>query len=63
MPPLGGTSVATAGLVDSGVVPAATATISYTAQLVADTSFEVDYWNGSQLVEDVQGGALVVMLQ
>jgi hypothetical protein len=40
-----------------------TATLQWTGQIAANTSFEVNYWNGSAFVEDIQGGSLTVTLQ
>ena len=60
-PDLTATSVATASVVDINGV--ATGQMTWTGQVVAGTSFEVDYWNGTQFIEDIQDGTLVVMLQ
>jgi len=54
-------SVVTAGLMDSSGV--ATATLNWNAEVPANTSFEINFWNGSGLFLDVQGGSLVVTLQ
>jgi hypothetical protein len=60
-PDLTAPSVATAGLVDAA--GHATATLCWTGNVPANTSFEVDYWNGSAAWQDVQGGNLLVTLQ
>jgi hypothetical protein len=56
VPNLTAPSVVTGGLADSN--GHATATLYWTGNVAANTSIEVDYWNGSAVVQDVQGGSL-----
>jgi len=59
-PDLTAPSVQTVGLSDDN--GHATAALSWSGQVPANTSFEVDLWNGSGLVQDIQGGSLTVTI-
>jgi hypothetical protein len=61
VPTLTAPSVTTVGLVDNTNAQA-TATISYAAQLAANTSFELNFWNGSGFAQDLLGGSMTVTL-
>jgi hypothetical protein len=59
-PDLTAPSVQTVGLSDDNGY--ATASLSWSGQVPANTSFEVDLWNGSGLIQDIQGGSLTVTI-
>jgi hypothetical protein len=61
VPLLTAPSVLTAGFVDDNNAHA-TAALTYSAQVPANVSCEVNYYNGSQFIEDVLGGSLTVTL-